>query len=455
MTAVASAPPRTPADLPRIRVTPRLVRSVVDRTRTTGLFERIAARAPYAARLVAPGREELVLSAPSLVREVLVTQGRSFGKGEGLGRTRFLLGQGLLTADRELHRVQRPVVQPAFHRSRLAGYAADMVEAAQAHVEPWRDGQVVEMTAEMQRLTLAAVGTTLLGTDTGREAAERVAPALATVLRAWEVALLPGMERLRETRLPGAVRTRAAIAELDDLVHGVVAAARRRGTGDDVVSALLASQDEVGSDDTQVRDEVMTLLLAGHETTANALTWTLHLLSDAPHVADRLRRELAAVGDRDPSYADLLALPWAYAVVAESMRLFPPAWILEREALDDVEVGGIAVARGQQLVFSTWVLHRDPRSWVDPLAFRPERWLDADGRFDESAPGQPRGAWQPFGGGTRVCIGESFAWTEAVLLLGVVLRRWAPVREPDQRVATRAAVTLRPAHGMRMRLHAV
>lgn len=445
----------TTADLPRVRITPRVVRSVVDRTRTTALFERIAAAAPYAAHLRAPGRQELVLSAPELARDVLVTQGRSFGKGEGLGRTRFLLGQGLLTADRELHRRQRPVVQPAFHRSRMPGYAAAMVDAAQAHAATWRDGEVVEMTSEMQRLTLAAVGTTLLGADTGAEAADRVAPALATVLRAWEVALLPGMERLRETRLPGAVRTRAAIASLDELVRGVVSSARARGGGDDVVSALLASQDEVGTDDTQVRDEVMTLLLAGHETTANALTWTLHLLSDAPHVAERLRRELAALGDRDPSYADLPALPWAYAVVAESMRLFPPAWILEREALDDVVVGGIEVPRGEQLIMSTWVLHRDPRSWVAPLAFRPERWLDAAGRFDETAPGQPRGAWQPFGGGTRVCIGESFAWTEAVLLLGVLLRRWAPVRVPEQRVATRAAVTLRPAHGMRMRLHAV
>ena len=443
----------THPDLVRLRLTPRLLRGVVDRTRTTAMFEGFARQAPYAALLDLRFRTALVLSDPGLAREVLVTQGRSFGKGEGLRRTRFLLGEGLLTADRDLHRRQRAVVQPAFARKRMASYATDMVAAAREHVAAWRPGQVVEMTAEMQRLTLAAVGPTLLGTRTGQDASARVAPALATVLRAWEVALLPGMERLRETRLPGPVRTRAAIAQLDELVRGVVADARRRGTGDDVVTALLAAQDEAHSDDAQVRDEVMTLLLAGHETTANALTWTLHLLSDAPHVAARLRRKVAdAVGTREPEYADLPALPYAYAVLAEAMRLYPPAWILEREALEDVEVGGIEVPRGRQLVMCTWVLQRDPRSWVDPLVFRPERWLDADGRFDESAPGQPKGAWQTFGAGTRVCIGESFAWTEAVLLLAVIVRAYAPRREPDQVVATRAAVTLRPAYGMRMRL---
>ena len=440
-------------DVPRLRITPTVLRGVTDRTRTTAMFEGFARRAPYAALLKAPGRTELVLSDPGLARAVLVTQGRSFGKGEGLRRTRFLLGNGLLTADRELHRRQRPVVQPAFARARLARYADDMVAAAQDHVAAWRPGTVVDMAAEMQRLTLAAVGTTLLGASTGAEAAARVGPALRTVLRAWEVALLPGVERLRETRLPGAVRTRAAIAELDEVVRGVVAQARRTPSGDDVVHALLTAQDQLGVDDQQVRDEVMTLLLAGHETTANALTWTLSLLSDAPQVARRLRRELAeAVGDRPPSYADLPHLPYAYAVVAEAMRLYPPAWILEREALEDVEVGGIAVRQGAQLVMCTWVLHRDPRSWTAPRAFRPDRWLDADGRFDETAPGQPKGAWQPFGGGTRVCIGESFAWTEAVLLLSVLLRAYAPRREPDQGVAARAGVTLRPAYGMRMRL---
>lgn len=435
---------QTPEDLPRLRLTPRVLRGVVDRTRTVAMFERFATQAPYAGLLSAPGRREVVLNHPDLARDVLVTQGRSFGKGEGLGRTRFLLGDGLLTASREKHRVQRPLVQPAFSRSRMPGYAADMLDATLEHLETWRAGEVVDMSTELQRLTLAVLGRTLLGADTGREAAARVAPALSTVLRAWEIALIPGMERLRDTRLPGPTRTRAAIAALDDLVRGVIAAARAR-PGDDVVSALLAEQ---GDDDQQVRDEVMTLLLAGHETTANALTWTLHLLSDHPHVAERLRR---ALGDADPSYGDLPSLPYAYAVVAEAMRLFPPAWILEREALEDVEVGGIAVPRGTQLVACTWVLHRDPRSWTAPLEFRPERWL-VDGRFDEGAPGQPRGAWQPFGGGTRMCIGEGFAWTEAVLLLGVIVRRWAPLRVPDQKVGTRAAITLRPAYGMRMTL---
>ncbi len=434
-------------------MTPRRLRKVIDRSLTTSMFQEFRARSPRAVHLAAGPRSATVLFHPDLARQALVVQARAFAKGEALARTSYLLGKGLLTADRELHRRQRPLVQPAFHHSRLAGYADDFVTAAMAHSARWRAGSVVEMTAEMQGLTLAAVGRTLLGTTAGSDTAATVAPALATVLRSWEVALLPGAMALLETPLPAARRTRSAIATLDGLVRGVIGEARRRGGGDDVVTALLEAQQVAGTlDDEQLRDEVMTLLLAGHETTANALTWTWHLLSDAPAVATRLREQVReVVGEGLPSYADLPSLPYLYAVVAEAMRLFPPAWMLEREALEDVELDGLAVPRGRTCLIPIWVLHRDPQSWVDPLAFRPERWL-TDGRFDEDAPGQPRGAWIPFGAGTRQCIGESFAWTEAVLLLAVLARDWAPLRLPEQRVGVRAAVTLRPAHGMRMTL---
>jgi cytochrome P450 len=451
--ATGSTATRTPAGLaaPRRLMTPARLRKVVDRTQTTSLFEELRRASPRAVQLVAGRRSATVLLHPELAREVLVGQARSFGKGEALGRTELLLGKGLLTADRERHRRQRPLVQPAFHHSRMAGYADDFVAAATAHSKTWQPGAVVEMTAEMQRLTLAAVGRTLLGTTTGSDTAATVAPALATVLRAWEVALLPGALALLDTPLPGARRSRAAIATLDGLVRGVVGQAQERAgrgaAGEDLVAALVGAMD-----DEQLRDEVMTLLLAGHETTANALTWTWHLLSDAPQVAARLREQVQDVlGDKLPSYEDLPSLPYLYAVVAEAMRLFPPAWMLEREALEDVDLLGLPVPRGRTCLVPVWVLHRDPQSWHEPLAFRPERWL-ADGRFDEDAPGQPRGAWVPFGAGTRQCIGESFAWTEAVLLLAVLARDWAPRRLPDQRVGVRAAVTLRPAYGMRMSL---
>ncbi|MDP3711743.1 MAG: cytochrome P450 [Mycobacteriales bacterium] len=438
--------------VPRARLTPSRLRGFVDRSRTTALFDGLRRMSPRAVDLVAGSRSATVVLHPSLAREVLVTKARSFAKGEALGRTELLLGKGLLTADRERHRRHRPLVQPAFHHSRMAGYADDVVLAGVEHARAWRPGAVVEMTTEMQELTLAAVGRTLLGTATGAEAAAKVGPALATALRAWEVALIPGMLALLDTPLPPAVRTRAALASLDALVRDVVADGRRRsesGPGDDVVAALLASGE---LDDDELRDEVMTLLLAGHETTANALTWTWHLLSDHPAVATRVRAQVAeAVGDRLPAYSDLPSLPYLYAVVAEAMRLFPPAWMLEREAVEDVVLDGIAVPRGRTVLVPVWVLHRDPDSWDAPLQFRPERWL-RDGRFDEDAPGQPRGAWVPFGAGTRQCIGESFAWTEAVLLLAVLARDWAPRRVADQRVGVRAAVTLRPAHGMRMEL---
>jgi cytochrome P450 len=197
----------------------------------------------------------------------------------------------------------------------------------------------------------------------------------------------------------------------------------------------------------------MTLMLAGHETTANALTWTWYLLSTHPEAAAAVGTELDAVlGGRLPSYDDVAKLATTHATVAEAMRLYPPAWVMGRKILADVVADGWTLPRGSTAVACQWTLHRDKRSWPEPTAFRPTRWLDTQGRFDDEAPGQPRGAYIPFGLGNRVCIGESFAWTEAVLVLATLGRSWAPRLVPEQRIDVRAGVTLRPAYGMRMDL---
>jgi cytochrome P450 len=218
---------------------------------------------------------------------------------------------------------------------------------------------------------------------------------------------------------------------------------------------LLAAQDDDGSamPDAQIRDEVLTLLLAGHETTANALAWAWLLLDQHPAAAARLHAEIDPL-PAAPTYDDLGRLPWTNAVVAETMRLYPPAWIVGRRLLADVPLAGWTVPARSLCVASQWITHRDPRWWSDPLTFRPERWLDAAGRYDEAAPGQPRGAYFPFGLGRRVCIGESFAWTEAVLVLATLARHWAPALVPGHPVDIRPAITLRPAHGLRMTLRA-
>jgi cytochrome P450 len=205
--------------------------------------------------------------------------------------------------------------------------------------------------------------------------------------------------------------------------------------------------------DRQVRDEVLTLLLAGHETTANALAWTWLLLDRHPAAAERLHAELAGLtGPAD--VGELPRLPWTHAVVAESMRLYPPAWVVGRRMLRPATLAGWTVPAGSIVTASQWITHRDGRWWPEPLQFRPERWITADGRFDEAAPGQPRGAYFPFGLGRRVCVGESFAWTEAVLVLAVLARGFAPALLAGHRVDVRPGITLRPAHGLPMTIRA-
>jgi cytochrome P450 len=257
-----------------------------------------------------------------------------------------------------------------------------------------------------------------------------------------------------------------ASADLDALVYRLIAEHRAAGDTGDLLSMLLMVRDAehpegTGMSDKQVRDEALTLLLAGHETTANALTWTWLLLDGNRAAAARLHGEVDALG-RPPEPTDLDALPYTRAVIAESMRLYPPAWVIGRRATEPIEVDSYTIPAGSLIATSQWIVHRDSRWWGDGEAFRPERWLTPDGRFDEVAPGAPRGAYFPFGAGRRVCAGESFAWTEAVLVLATLAQVWAPTAvdpadpgtppDPEVTMATRPAVTLRPAHGAPMRL---
>jgi cytochrome P450 len=295
----------------------------------------------------------------------------------------------------------------------------------------------------------------LLGDETDRDA-RQVTDAVNVVLKRFALGLLPGASRLLDTNLPGVRVVHRAIAAMTATVERIVRDHRRDPTKtDDMVAALLAaSEDGETLSDTQVRDETLTLMLAGFETTANALAWTWWLLDQNPEVAERLRAEVQEVlGDRAATYDDLPRLPYAMAVIAETLRLRPPAWILEREAKESFDLGGYMTSPGLTLLVSPWILQRDPRSWgSDAEVYRPDRWLAADGGFDHNAPGQPKGAYLPFGAGSRICIGESFAWAEAVLVLVTLARRWAPATLPGQSLGMWAAVTLRPNPDIKMRL---
>jgi cytochrome P450 len=427
-----------------------------DRRRSIPMFEGIALRHPEVAEVRIGRRRIWLVSDPALAREVLVDNGRSVNKGEGLRIVQWVLGNGILTNDDPVsHRRNRRLIQPAFSASRLRSYGDVMVAAATRADDRWLAGDVVDIVDEMGRITLDVVGRTLLGDETDRDA-RAVTDALSVVLKRFGLGFVPGAARLIESRFPPAVTIRSAIAAMRATVTRIVSEHRARPERyEDMVAALLAAQEDGQSlSDEQVRDETLTLMLAGFETTANALSWAWWLLDSEPGVAAQLREELETVlGEAVATYEDVARLPFTMAVIAETMRLRPPAWMLEREVREPVTLREYVAPIGTTILMSPWILHHDPRSWGDDVQiFRPSRWLGPDGGFDPQAPGQPRGAYLPFGAGSRICIGESFAWAEAVLVLATLARRWAPVTEAGQRIGMWAAVTLRPHPGIRMRL---
>ena len=391
------------------------------------------------------------LAHPDHVRDVLVTRHQCFMKGRALQRAKRLLGEGLLTSEGDFHRRQRRLAQPAFHRARVNSYGAVMTDYAARAASRWRDGEQADVSQEMMRLTLAIVARTLFDADVESEADE-IGAALTSVMELFNFLLLPFSELLEKLPLPHARRFQRAKRRLDATIYRIIEE-RRRSDEDrgDLLSMLLSARDEEGDGgrmtDQQVRDEVMTIFLAGHETTANALTWTWYLLSEHPEVEARLHAELDFVlAGREPTVEDVPSLRYTEMVVAESMRLYPPAWAIGRLALQDFEVAGYTIPPKALVLLSPYVTQRDARFFADPTRFDPERWT-ADAR--ES---RPQFAYFPFGGGPRRCIGEGFAWMEAVLLVASLARGWRMRLVPGHPVVPRPVITLRPKHGMMMTL---
>lgn len=391
---------------------------------------------------------------PELIKDVLVTQGGNFTRGRALSRAKPVLGEGLLTSEGDFHKRQRRLVQPAFHRQRFAAYGETMAAEAARFAGHWRDGQTVAMDQEMAHLTLAVVGQTLFGADVGADAGD-VHDALVDILDAARLIRLPiRLETLQKLPLPAIKRFTAARDRLDAIVYRLIAE-RRAGGEDrgDLLSMLLAAEDDegdgAGMSDQQVRDEAMTLFLAGHETMANALTWVWYLLAQNPEAEGALHAELDSVlAGRAPSAADMPALPYTRAMLAESMRLYPPVWVIGRRAIAACTVGDTPIPAGAYVLLSQYLMHRDPRFWDDPTAFRPARWLET------SAGDRPKYAYFPFGGGGRTCIGEHFAWMEGMLTVATLAQRWRPRLAPGHREGLSPMIVLRPKHGMPMVLEA-
>lgn len=413
------------------------------------LLTRLARRHGDIAYVRLGGRPVYLLSHPDLVREVLVEQHRSFVKGEALRRARTLLGDGLLTSEGALHLRQRRLIQPAFHRERIAGYAETMSAYAGRAAAAWADGDTVDIADEMLRLTLAIAGKTLFDAEVEGDAAA-VGAAMDELMRRFGLLMLPFGPLIEGLPIPPARRIRHARATLDAVIARLIAERRAGGDRGDLLSMLLLAQDEeggAGMGEALVRDEVMTLFLAGHETTAAALSWAWLLLARHPEAQARLEAEVdTALGDRLPAAGDLERLPYTRAVLSEAIRLYPPAWVIGRQAVAPATVGGYSIPPGATVLMSPWVIHRDGRFYREPQRFDPGRWLELP------APARPRLAYFPFGAGPRMCVGESFAWMEGTLALATIARRWRLQLAPGQPVTPRPAVTLRPGGDTRVLL---
>jgi cytochrome P450 len=398
----------------------------------------------------------VLLSDPELIKYVLVDHPRDFTSREFNESLVLLLGHGLLTSDGDFHRQQRRLVQPAFHRKRVEGYASIMVEYTRQMLERWHEGEQFDVLTMMQELTLRIVGKTLLNLDLGGEQASTVGeaftsailyssqPALSLKLIKLDVPFLPYHHYMRAEKL------------LDETVYRIIAEHRTRKTDvGDVVSMLLATQDEDGSQmtDEQIRDQVMTLFAAGHETTANLLTWAFYLLGQYPQVCEKLVTEIATVvgdeGDVVVTEEMVRRMPYLEQVVEEVLRLYPPAWAIGRRAAKDVELGGYHFPEGTFFMISQWMMHRSEKYFDDPTVFRPERFAP------ENRQKIPPMVYFPFGAGTRMCIGMPFAQLEAKLLLATILARYTLQPVEGFNVKPKGLITLRPQYGMKMRVRAV
>ena len=398
------------------------------------------------------GERLYVVSDPRWIKDILVTHNRNFTKSRGLERAKRLLGNGLLTSEGDVHLRQRRLMQPAFHRERVAAYGRTMAAYADDLRRGWKDGETLDAAQEMMRLTLSIAGKTLFDVDVQSQAAE-VGRALTDVMRSFWITMTPFANAIERLPVGPLHRAKKARQRLDDIIYGMIAERRTtaRDRGDLLSMLILAHDEDDGStmSDHQVRDEAMTTFLAGHETTANALTWTWYLLSQSPEDEAKLHAEVdRALAGRLPTVADLPSLPFVERVVTEAMRLYPPAWVIGRRAIEPYTIGDYVAPARSIFLMSQWVVQRDPRFYDQPGVFRPDRWTP------EFKAALPKFAYFPFGGGPRQCIGESFAWIELMIVVATIAQRWRLELVPRHRVEPQPLVTLRTKHGMKMTVRA-
>ncbi len=420
------------------------------RKNPTAFLEKLAKLGDVAAFRVGKVPAFLV-NHPDLIRDLLVTNHSKFIKGRALQRAKGLLGEGLLTSEKEFHLRQRRMIQPAFHRTRINEYAKAMIEFGEKMAGEWRDGDVRDVDKEMMRLTLWIVGRTLFNANV-QDDAMQVGDAMTTIVSMFNFMLFPFSEILEKLPLPPIQKLKKARKTLDEVIYKIINERRASGedTGDLLSMLLMAQDEETGGamTDKQVRDECLTLFLAGHETTANALTWTFYLLSQNPESEAKFHAEIDEVlGNKEVTPEDYPRLKFTEQILAESMRLFPPAWTVGRLATEPHEFNNFQIPAKSLVLASPFVMQRDPRFWENADEFQPARWeqqsvKEAGNKF----------IYFPFSKGVRSCIGESFAWMEGVLLLAILGRKWKLNLMPEQKIGLQAMITLRPKFGMKMRV---
>ncbi len=386
---------------------------------------------------------------PEYIRELLVVQNDNFIKERTVQRMKLLVGEGMITSEGGLNRAQRQAAQPAFQRQRLPAYADTMVEYARRTRESWQPGAVYDIALEMMHLTVGIVAQALFSTDLGDDVRE-VADAINGIMRQYHfMIMVPAVEHLVKLPLPGVRAFRRNRGRVDRAVYRMIQEHRLGARDSEDLLALMmrAGRDDNDNSVGHLRDQVITMFLAGYETVSNALTWTWYLLSQHPEVERRLHSEVDEVlATRVPTPDDYPRLRYTQMVLAEAMRLYPPAWGMGRQSLGDFELGGYRLRAGTVVAMSQFIMHRDPRYFPDPERFDPERFMP------EREAARPKLAYFPFGAGKRQCIGEGFAWMEGVLVLATIAQRWRLRLVPGHPVQPEPLITLRPKYGMKMRV---
>jgi cytochrome P450 len=426
------------------------------------LFEHLIKTYGNIAQYSFMGTPIVFLNDPRYIQQILVTDAQHFVKERTVRRMKLLIGEGLITSEDPIHKRQRRIAAPAFHRQRIAAYGERIVSIAASHRDQWQPGQRIDIAAASMALSLEIVARTLFDTEVTPDI-RAINDEVNTIMHLYNfIVAFPRIESFLHLPIPGIVKFRRSKARLDAVVNRLIAEHRKSSVDKgDLLSMLLASKYETddpgsqthqqtGMSDSQIRDEVLTIFLAGYETVANALTWTWYLLSQNPEVEAKLHAELDAVlgtgQQRLPTLADYPSLRYTEQVFAESMRLYPPAWAMGRMSTREVHLGPYNIPAGAHVFFSQYIMSRTPEYFSDPLRFDPDRFTP------EAKAARPKFTYFPFGGGSRQCIGESFAWMEGVFTLATIAQRWRMEYLGDTPPVPQAKITLRPRDPLKMQL---